>query len=510
MNCEDISRIADTGSFNRLGDAERRAAEAHALTCRRCAAVWAAHSRLATLRIPPMPAELSMRCRTLAAQAGRGRQGLKWLPIASGLVAVSAAAWMLGQVLSTPAPEAPPEVAMPVPASDPVPESLPEAAAPTVVAVPEPDPAPPVVAQAEAALPLLLPPSTPSAARTAAIGQSGQDALQKAVERHPELVEGPLIDDWYVVGLVMQSDGKAIDSMARLSLRGQQGDANMEVNRMLPKDGVSGLDSLRTRGTLVADGRALRATVNLKFVVLPAGYDMARSNLRIEPLVRAKYADQMLPMGGGVNLLTLLMSDDGSIAREKMERPPPEELGRLLQPGSPDDVARLAEAIAMRLDLGIDEIGMIGSALVEDGTLSPVVDTQGRDDPDERRRVLLVNYAWPRRNGEPAPFFGQGNPQGSALDYAAALTLVEKFIPDAFIDTSADAGRPMLVLSAKGEVMAAGRVQIGRGNTSGNLAQQLVPGVRTNASVSPRLRGSNGTSAEVLFVWEAAEQAQRP
>lgn len=97
MNCEDISRIADTGSFGALTEAERREAAAHALTCRRCAVVWSAHLQLAALVTPPMPEEVPLRLQALAglpAQSQR-RYPLRRLTVIGGLVALAAAAGVL-------------------------------------------------------------------------------------------------------------------------------------------------------------------------------------------------------------------------------------------------------------------------------------------------------------------------------------------------------------------------------------------------------------------------------
>src|SRR5690606_23872238 len=89
MNCQDISRIVDTGNFSELTGTQRRAAEAHALTCRHCAPTWAAHSRLSDLRIPAMPEELAASCRTLSAAPARIRSGyrLRRLTVVGGVVA---------------------------------------------------------------------------------------------------------------------------------------------------------------------------------------------------------------------------------------------------------------------------------------------------------------------------------------------------------------------------------------------------------------------------------------
>ena len=99
MNCQDLSRLIDSGDFATLAGHERREGEAHARSCHHCAPLWFAHARLATLPIPPMPAELSVRCLTLAAartQASASRHASRRMMfVVGGLVALAAAAGML-------------------------------------------------------------------------------------------------------------------------------------------------------------------------------------------------------------------------------------------------------------------------------------------------------------------------------------------------------------------------------------------------------------------------------
>jgi len=97
VNCQDISRIANTGRFDELSEAQLRAVEAHAMTCRSCAAEWGAHRRLAELPVPPMPAELRQRCQAmvmLPPEARRARNTRRLILIGS-FVAVAAAAWQI-------------------------------------------------------------------------------------------------------------------------------------------------------------------------------------------------------------------------------------------------------------------------------------------------------------------------------------------------------------------------------------------------------------------------------
>ena len=98
MNCQDITRLIDSGKYSALAASDKRDAEAHARTCSHCAPLWIMHASVANTRPPPMPAELAVRCLTLAA-AGRqasSRGRISRITVATaGLVVFAAAAAML-------------------------------------------------------------------------------------------------------------------------------------------------------------------------------------------------------------------------------------------------------------------------------------------------------------------------------------------------------------------------------------------------------------------------------
>lgn len=91
------------------------------------------------------------------------------------------------------------------------------------------------------------------------------------------------------------------------------------------------------------------------------------------------------------------------------------------------------------------------------------------------------------------------------FDEKTALRLAEHYFPDAFTNTAPEAGTPTIALSPQGEVIAAGRVQYGSGlNHERLVGEQLVPGIRSGAFVSPRLTNGAGQSAVVSFIWRAS------
>lgn len=116
MNCQDVSRILDDEDIARLTDDEQHALKLHLAFCPECARDWDLHAQLAASRIPSMPRELRTSCRTLvvagAAAAKSSRTGNRYILIGT-LLAVAAAAGMLGAHLLKPAHRA---AAMPVPA----------------------------------------------------------------------------------------------------------------------------------------------------------------------------------------------------------------------------------------------------------------------------------------------------------------------------------------------------------------------------------------------------------
>src|SRR5690606_35296788 len=92
-----LTRIADTMEISLVSDAERRDAELHAGSCRRCAAVWSIHSALACETVESVPAELVVRCRTAWASPQRAakRQAARRMTLTGSVMVLAAAAAIL-------------------------------------------------------------------------------------------------------------------------------------------------------------------------------------------------------------------------------------------------------------------------------------------------------------------------------------------------------------------------------------------------------------------------------
>lgn len=527
MNCQDISRIADMGNFSHLAEPQRRAAEAHALICRHCAPVWAAHARLAELRIPAIPGELSARCRTLAAVPvqARGRSAWRRLTVVGGVVVLAAAAAMLAIHFGEGrAPQSPPVATVPA-ATDvalaPI-APQPEVTAPVVLdeaassAVPAKDAA--AAAQLDEALPLLLPPDNSGPERAVDL------ALQKVADTHPELV-GSEVEGIFTVTMLTRANGTLVSSDVRRippgpSAEEQYRKARAEQSQVIA-DAGSQQFTMRTRNAVLPDGRPLSAEVRLQLGVVSDNYDMTRSRARVLATVRQQHADLALPATGSeTNRLTILLAEDGSIQREVVEKrnrdSQPRNPPAIPMQGSAADMANqlteyLAQDIARSLAVSTDQLGQVGFATLEVGDFHLVVDESGNFQPRDNRRVLSVAYAWSRRDGESDPAFARAGPFStggtilqSKFDEGAALTILKRKIPDAFIVKAEDAGTPALFLSHTGELIRAGRVRAPGGGEAPDqvLVQQLAPGVRLGASMGRDMEDGVGGSTRVIFAWE--------
>jgi hypothetical protein len=499
MNCQDISRIVDTGSIRKLGEDEVGAAEAHARTCRECAAIWGVQSRLANVHVPATPPEVAMRFQMLVASPApapaRGR-AMRRLTLIGGLVALAAAAgvwiwlsasWRTPQsVAAVPSSTAIGQAVLPASQSSaPAKASRTEAEAPYSTQLPlVPEPAALEQDPAKEAL-----------------------ALRKAVELHPELVEGQALGDdaFLIVSLVMRADGLVLSSAAEQASNATVTETMNRMQGMLPSGGGEYLYSSRAKGQQLPGGTA-RARIFIHAMIIREGFDMARSNVRVREIVGHKYDDLALPhTSEEANMVTVFLSDDGRILRERVDRPKnrDDDMGLIAS-----DQAR-RQAIAARLGIDVEQIGAIGSTTLDRGSMKVVADANGFTHLEDARS-LLIRYAWERRSGEtlaaPAPDSRPADEED--FDTAAALIVARRYFPDAFVAEAparADFSTPIptVVFTPEGEVVRAGRVMMRSGvSTDLLLAEQLVPGMHTGLDRFVRLTDSKGASAWVLFAWE--------
>lgn len=256
--------------------------------------------------------------------------------------------------------------------------------------------------------------SLPAAAGPVAASLDAADAagraLQVLLQTYPELLDGPNRDGWYSAAVALRADGSLFRSGLRFSNERAQAIRDILDLRYIPeaaaqRAGIPVRRSagrpdlvLKAPGDVVDEGRALQNYLVFHYTVLPPDYDEQRSLLAVWEAVFARHAELLLPRDAPVaNRVTIFLTEDGRIAREKVEVGP---RAQMLE-GPPDFTA---------LGIGAQDIGVRGTV-----TLIRNDYTEVDAAPDDQqllraalwsalgvRDELRVHYAWPRRADEPA------------------------------------------------------------------------------------------------------------
>ncbi|MEO8315764.1 MAG: hypothetical protein ABI645_13345 [Pseudomonadota bacterium] len=490
MNCQDITRLIDSGKFSTLSTSDKQHAEAHAMSCSHCTPLWIMHASVSATRAPPMPAELSVRCLTLAAagkHAAHPRRVSRVTVVIAGFVVLAAAASMLAVGYfgpSTVTDQQETDAAVPEPVQS---EAIIAADSPRTDA-PEAAPTPAETKERPYSLPLI--PALVGADEERQF--QAELALRKAVELYPELTQGPEIDGHFVVSLNLKRNGTVLGNS--LAIAHSTDEINVEMHRLQPLDG-SQLFTDRGKNMPLENGQRLRGALTLAISVVPDNFDVSRANGRVEEIVRADHAHLMSADKSGWNTLTVLLAENGEIQRENVEFIGYEEQ-RSAGQKSPGPEVRAAE-MARKLGVDVERIGLMGSTTIADSPLFVA-----------GRRWLRVEYAWVRRADESKPKYGPDrvNPMFSTVDQAAALTVVEEVFPEVFLqaDPPSDGPapiRPIIVFTTDGKVIATGWVNM----QANDFEQQIlkISGVEIYSNTSVSLRTAAGKRVELHFAWEA-------
>jgi hypothetical protein len=169
----------------------------------------------------------------------------------------------------------------------------------------------------------------------------------------------------------------------------------------------------------------------------------------------------------------------------------------------------LAQEVATRLALDVHQVGLVGGFSIELARSGTVPDAAVTKRRDGKGRLEIV-YAWPRRAGESGPVFGQFGPGGKApaalepkFNEAAALAILRREIPDAFIVDTNVAGTLGVFLTHQGELIRAERLPVlpDGVNKDFELVLQLAPGVKMGEGTRWNIKDETGRNAHVLFAW---------
>jgi BlaR1 peptidase M56 len=229
---------------------------------------------------------------------------------------------------------------------------------------------------------------------------------------------------------------------------------------------------------------------------LKAPVDPARSVATVCTQVKARYASLFEPtyadgsrvIREGSNLLTVFMTEAGEIDRANVEP----------SKGVEPQTLAIAEHF-VALGIARERVGLIGTTEVDAGHFA-----DGRD-----LKTLRVIYVWPRRADEPV---GEHEPPeqpaaaGANDDPAVNRAIAEHYFPDLYTYPKEwPRADPWVLLDRQGTVLKTGRRVVMSGRDIQLYVESLYPGIRTDEVQVTAVQGNQGRSADIGFVWLAAD-----
>jgi len=231
-----------------------------------------------------------------------------------------------------------------------------------------------------------------------------------------------------------------------------------------------------------AAGKTDATELVIAYGVLYSTVNPARPSALVRKAVRQRYGDLVRrPHGMICNRVTVFMTAAGMIARAKVDRLNFNEV----QP------ATLSAEDFLALGVGANRLGPVGQTVIRagDGTrLNPM-------------RLLLINYAWPRRPTEAASQPVTNRFVSFASDGVATLAIVDHYFPDEF-RAPKPTPEAWLLLDHAGNVVRFGRFPTaGAWGQMNEFIKSQFPGIRTEQSAFGEIGNAAGKTAMVDFVW---------
>jgi beta-lactamase regulating signal transducer with metallopeptidase domain len=222
----------------------------------------------------------------------------------------------------------------------------------------------------------------------------------------------------------------------------------------------------------------------------------AKVKARYASLFRPMYADGSRVFRDGSSVLTVFMTEAGDIDRTQ------EEVSKDLQVDK--DVDAELETLAtperfVAMGIASQRVGPIGTTKLYAGHYKG----------DRDLKTLLVIYAWPRRPNEPESRhepLEQPAAAGANDDPMVNRAIAEHYFPDLYtFPKEWPRADPWVLLDRQGRVLKAGRRVVMSGRDIQLYVESLYPGIRTDGVQVTTVQGARGQSADVGFVWLAAD-----
>lgn len=290
--------------------------------------------------------------------------------------------------------------------------------------------------------------------------------MRAAIRVHPELIDGTRRDGFYRLDIALNPDGSVYRSGIAFFPGARNGTSyfnDRALHRIIPR-GVSTLSIGPTilRGESVGGAGIAPNPIEIAYGILPVDYDPSRAAERVDAQVLEQHAELIQPVRDGmVNLLTVLMTEDGRIDRTHVAR---KDLQRIREWRSPPDFS------VMGLDG--EQLGPSGVLVVFPDPADATTPAPFHIAPDRgaEESWLVVHYAWPRREGEPA----RSPPRGREwlLPELQAPTITEqlasRYCSGAITAVPGNGDVCWIVFTREGRVMRTGKFESGEGGSYGH------------------------------------------
>lgn len=307
------------------------------------------------------------------------------------------------------------------------------------------------------------------------------------VDRFPEIVNGPDRQGTFVVAIALRPDGRVVQSGMQFAASPAETNASQQALRdVIPAAGRSiPMMGPYTRGSTVLDDRVLKANVILNSRIVPSNWDETRDVGLVRSAVLQQFPDLFLPRSADrINRLTVVMNENGEVAREKVESLAVVHQGTMTS--VPEARGRLTAEVFEPLGLAPDQVGVMGDLPVSifDAPVRlemPVIGADGiarGPSPMAEPRTLMVRYAWPRRPGEPVG--GEPPAQDPVLQAPSQSPMMDigRLVEQYFPSGSPSSGNWML-LTFDGKVVRTGHVELGENERFTNTyLERQMPGIR--------------------------------
>jgi hypothetical protein len=315
-------------------------------------------------------------------------------------------------------------------------------------------------------LPKLLPPQPGGA--TAAQEELVTRAVLKSHQYLAE--EEPDSDGQSVVDIAVREDGTVFSSRDLYTRPADRSALMSDPADVLPQSPGNTAGIMFYKGD--AGGNApIRQPVWIRYVILREEPDTSRTLKRVWAAALTAHREllEQLPTSR-INLVTVLMSEDGKIDKYYVESRRYDDL-RPAGDQVPEEFGTRWEPLGLRPE----QLGPMGETTI-------YARLKKNAGPDTPSGMMVVRYAWPRRNDEPmgGTPLAERRPRILRFLHADATAVIERYFTDALNDKGKTrSGIPWLVMSRDGVVVRSGFIHLGRDESA--TAQHL-------AKVNPDLQ----------------------